>query len=187
MKTNQENTHVCPWWLAYTFDNPLRRLIHNPAKILAGLVKDGDAVLDLGCGMGYFSIGMARLVGDSGRVISVDLQAEMLDRVRTRAEQQNLISRIQLHQCQPDRIGLSEPVDFALAFWMVHEVPNRRSFLAEVRNLLKPEARFLVVEPKLHVSAADLQHTVELAGSVGLHPLAKPKVGISRSVLFAPN
>ena len=48
--------HVCPWWFAYTFDNPLRRLVHNPEKMLQKFIKEGDTVVDIGCGMGYFSI-----------------------------------------------------------------------------------------------------------------------------------
>ena len=71
--------HVCPWWLCYSFDNPLRRLIHNPQRILSPYIKQGMTVLDAGCGMGYFSIGMAKMVGDSGKVIAVDLQQKMLD------------------------------------------------------------------------------------------------------------
>ena len=53
--------HVCPWWLAYTFDNPLRRLIHNPRDIFSGYVKEGMTVMDVGCGMGYFTLGLAEL------------------------------------------------------------------------------------------------------------------------------
>ena len=64
------HTGVCTWWIAYTFDNPLRRLIHKPQKVLGNYVKEGMAVMDLGCGMGHFSIGMAGLVGSTGRVIA---------------------------------------------------------------------------------------------------------------------
>lgn len=90
--------HVCPWWLAYTFDNPLRRILHPPEKVLSGLVSQGQTVLDIGCGMGHFSIGMARMVGESGRVIALDLQDQMLDRVRRRAEKQRLSDRLILHK-----------------------------------------------------------------------------------------
>lgn len=187
MTTKQDNTHVCPWWLAYTFDNPLRRLFQDPHRILGGFVKEGQTVLDIGCGMGYFSLGLARLVGPTGKVISVDLQQEMLARVQARATQQGLQERIHLHQGRPDSLGLEEPVDFALAFWMVHEVSNRAAFLTEVRDVLKPEARFLVVEPKLHVSASDFQKTVDSARAVGLKPFTEPEVRMSRAILFARN
>jgi ubiquinone/menaquinone biosynthesis C-methylase UbiE len=153
--------------------------------MLGEYVRPGQTVVDIGCGMGYFSLGVAKLVGPSGQVISVDLQQEMLDRVRSRAEQQGLQERIRLHRCQPNSLGLDEPVDFILAFWMVHEVPNREVFLTEVRDLLKSEARFLVAEPKFHVSATDFQKTVALARSVGLTPCAEPEVGMSRAMLFA--
>jgi 2-polyprenyl-3-methyl-5-hydroxy-6-metoxy-1,4-benzoquinol methylase len=54
--------HVCPWWLAYTFDNPIRRFFHKPDQMLAKFVKEGMTVVDIGCGMGYFSIGLAKIL-----------------------------------------------------------------------------------------------------------------------------
>lgn len=177
--------HVCPWWLAYTFDNPLRRLIHNPQKMLARLLDRGQTALDIGCGMGFFTLAMARLVGEEGRVIAADLQPQMLARVSGRAEQAGLLSRIRLHPCpSPDRLGLTETVDFALAFWMVHEVPDTAQFLSECRQLLKPGARLLVVEPKLHVPLARFEHMVELARTAGLQPGPGPQVALSRAVLL---
>ncbi len=58
--------HVCPWWGGYFLDNPLRRLLHNPAKILGPYVKAGMRVMDVGCGMGFLSIATAKMVGDGG-------------------------------------------------------------------------------------------------------------------------
>ena len=97
--------NVCPWWLCPTFDNPLRRLIHNPDRILAGLVRPGETALDLGCGMGYFSIPLARLVGPEGKVICVDLQEQMLAGVRRRAERAGVADRIRLHRAGTDGLG----------------------------------------------------------------------------------
>ncbi|MEI8375312.1 MAG: hypothetical protein WCJ35_21030 [Planctomycetota bacterium] len=59
--------HVCPWWGGYFIDNPIRRLFHNPVKIVGPYVKPGMTVMDV-CGMGFCSIAMAKLVGDSGLV-----------------------------------------------------------------------------------------------------------------------
>jgi ubiquinone/menaquinone biosynthesis C-methylase UbiE len=177
--------HVCPWWLAYTFDNPLRRLIHNPEKMLAGLIERGDTVLDVGCGMGYFSIGMAKLVGEEGLVISADIQKQMLERVGRRAGRLGLLNRIRLHLSEPSGIGLTEKVDFALAFWMVHEVPDTEGFLHEIGKLLTPESRFLLAEPKLHVSAPRFQEMVDVAGNAGLRIVSRMKVRWSHAVLLA--
>ena len=69
---------ICPWWLAYTFDNALRRLFQRPEPMLAAYVQTGMTAMDVGCGMGYFSIGMAKMVGSSGKVIAVDVQQRML-------------------------------------------------------------------------------------------------------------
>ena len=180
------DNHVCPWWLCFTFDNPLRRLLHNPEKILRDWIASGQTVIDIGCGMGYFSLPMARLVGSTGHVIAADLQDQMLQQLQRRAVQADLQSRIRLHRCQPETLGLNEQADFVLTFWMVHEVPNQSTFLQEIRNLLKPNARYLLVEPKIHVSGTDFQKTVEAAEAVGLKPCAKPNIGISRAVLFSP-
>ena len=70
---------VCPSWLAFVLNNPLRKLLQNPEKILKGLVQEGQTAVDLGCGPGFFTLPLARMVGESGRVIAVDLQSKMLD------------------------------------------------------------------------------------------------------------
>ncbi len=184
------DNHVCPWWLAFTFDNPLRPLLHDPDKMLRGLVAPGQTAIDLGCGMGYFSVALARLVGENGRVVAVDLQDKMLQKVERRAQRAGVERRIRLHQCQPNHLGISESADFVLAFWMMHEVPDKSEFLRQVRGLLKPKARLLIVEPKLHVSASSFQKTIDLALANGfeLTSLARlcpaPFVRLSRAALF---
>jgi ubiquinone/menaquinone biosynthesis C-methylase UbiE len=112
--------HVCPWWLCFTFDNIFRKLIHDPVKILRPYIKTGDMVLDTGPGMGYFTIPLAQMVGEKGRVIAADIQERMLLALAKRAEQAGVEKRIILHLCSPDSLGLQEKVNFILAFWMVH-------------------------------------------------------------------
>ena len=175
---------VCNWWIAYTFDNPLRRLIHKPQKVLGNYVQEGMTVMDLGCGMGHFSMGMAGLVGGTGRVIAVDLQQKMLDVMERRAQRSGLADRILPHLCQADDIGTEEPVDFILAFWMVHEVPDQNKFFKQLKSLLTAEGQILIAEPKMHVTAEDLNSTVDIAQSCGLQCIAEPAIKFSHSALL---
>ena len=179
-----DSLRICPWWLSSTLDNPIRRLIHNPEEILGGYIESGQTVLDLGCGSGTFTIALAKMVGETGKVIAVDVQDEMLQIVRKKATKARLESRIITHKSEPDRIGISDKVDFALAFYMVHEVPNAKAFLKEIASLLKPEGKLLIAEPIFHVSASSFKKTLEAAQLAGLKPILKPMIRFSRSILF---
>lgn len=177
-------THTCPWWLIFTFDNPFRKLIHNPRRILAGMVKPGDAVLDVGCGMGYFTLTLADLAGPGGRVQAADLQVRMLAGLRRRAERAGLADRIDPVVCGPDRIGVVGPIDFALAFWMIHEVRDPEPFLREIRDALRRGGRLLIVEPRLHVTGEAFERTVGLAERLGFVVAEWPRVRLSRAALL---
>lgn len=179
-----EPARVCSSRNARFLDNWVRRYIHNPDRIIGRYIEQGQTVLDLGSGPGMFSLAMARMVGEGGKVISVDIQEEMLQILRRKSEDAGLKSRIHLHKSRPDGIGIEERVDFALAFYMVHEVPDKEKFLREVASLLKPEGRFLIVEPKLHVSKLSFEETVEVAIASGLKLISRPKVFFSRAVLL---
>ena len=148
-------------------------------------VSPGDTVVDLGCGGGFFSVALAKMVGDNGRVIAVDLQKEMLDITSDFAVKNGVLERIILHRCKSDDIGLSdEKVDFALAFYMVHEVPDRKAFLRQVSELLKPDAHFMMIEPSHHVTAEQFDQILNEAGSVGLKQLRPLRMMFSRGMLF---
>jgi ubiquinone/menaquinone biosynthesis C-methylase UbiE len=179
--------HVCPWWCCFTFDNFLRRIFHNPEKILRPYVTEGNSVLDIGPGMGYFSIPLTGMVGEKGKVIAVDVQPEMLRALRRRAKRAGVEEQITTHLCKADSLGLNMQVDFILAFWMAHEVPNQPAFFKEIKSLLKPSGKFLLSEPILHVNQARYEKTVETAESVGLVLKERPKISLSRSALFAAN
>jgi ubiquinone/menaquinone biosynthesis C-methylase UbiE len=183
-QSSSNHQRVCPWWLCFTFDNIFRKLLQNPERILKPYIVRGWTVLDVGPGMGYFTIPLAKLVGDTGKVIAADLQQEMLDGIHHRALRAGVQDRIKLHQSTPDSIGISESIDFCLAFWMVHEVPDRTRFLAEISSRLKLGGLLLLVEPKLHVSKEDFNKTLGIAENTELSVTDQPKIFLSYSAIL---
>ncbi len=178
--------HVCPWWACYLFDNPLRKLFQDPYEILSPYVKQGFTVIDIGPGMGYFTIPLLKLVGKDGKVIAVDIQEEMLTVLKRRALKAGVGARLITHLSQPDDFGLKEKADFILAFWMLHEVTDKSRFLKNVKKLMKGAACLLIVEPRLHVTKSAFDRTTGTAQASGLKIKAYPAVSLSRAILVAP-
>jgi ubiquinone/menaquinone biosynthesis C-methylase UbiE len=176
--------HVCPVENAGSLDNRIRTWVQNPQKILGPYLKEGMTVLDIGCGPGFFSIPMAHMVGKSGRVIAADLQDGMLRKLRDKIQGTDLEERITLHQCEEQRIGLSEKVDLLVAFYMIHELPDIEGFFHEVSSILKPNGRVFIAEPPFHVSKIAFEATLRKARNAGFIPVEQPKVLLSKTVLL---
>ncbi len=177
--------HTCPSWFSFTLDNFLRKRFHDPSAILRDFIRPGYTVLDIGCGPGYFTIPMALMAGESGKVIAADLQKNMLDRMMAKAAGLGLGGRIRAVQCTPDDIMVRDKADFILTFWMVHEVRDVAQLFRQIASVMKEGSRYLLVEPKLHVAGRRYREILELAGKAGLKPQAEPSVSLSRSVLFS--
>jgi ubiquinone/menaquinone biosynthesis C-methylase UbiE len=182
---NEEKKHrVCPVEKAGMLDFILRKWLQNPGKILRPYVQEGMTALDLGCGPGFFTLPMARLVGKTGNVTAADLQQGMLAIVKNKIANSELAAIVKLHQSRPEGIGLAEKFDFILVFYMLHEVPDPAGFLREIRSLLKPKGRVLIVEPKWHVAQNDFQESIGLMKQAGLDVLAEPGIHFSRAVVL---
>jgi ubiquinone/menaquinone biosynthesis C-methylase UbiE len=177
--------HVCPWWLCFTFDNIFRKLVQDPEKILKPYIQEGSTVLDIGCGMGYFTIASARMVGEKGQVIAADIQEQMLLALKRRAKRAGLEKRIVLQLNAQDSLEIDRKADFALAFWMIHEVPDRVRFLQQIKLTLKSGALFLMAEPTIHVNREMYENTIQTAQEVGFILRSSPRIFLSRSALFS--
>lgn len=148
------NTHVCPWWLGYFLAAPIRKLVHNPVAILGPYIQSGHTVLDLGSAMGFFSLPMARLVGENGRVVCVDVQQKMINGLKRRATKSGLAGRMDFRICESATLAiddLARTVDFALAFAVVHEVPDPERLFTEIHKALKIGGHLLLSEHTGHV------------------------------------
>lgn len=159
---------VCPVELAGSLDNRIRKFFHNPEKILRPHIQEGMSALDLGCGPGFFTLAMSRLVGDSGSVCAADLQQGMLEIVQRKVRGTELEPRISLHLCGENSIGLKpNSFDRILMFWMLHEVPQKLNFLSEIKSFLRPNGYVFLVEPFGHVSSKTFLQEMNLAREAG--------------------
>jgi ubiquinone/menaquinone biosynthesis C-methylase UbiE len=176
---------VCPVELSNSLDSKIRRWLQNPRKILAPFIRTGMTALDLGCGPGFFSIELAGHVGAAGKVIAVDLQQGMLNRLHDKVKGTEFEGRITLVQCEKDNINVSETVDFILAFYMVHEIPDKDALFRQLNKILSDQGQCLLVEPKLfHVSEKDFQATLRLAQNNGFEIFPGPKLLASWSAIL---
>ncbi|MGA2186571.1 MAG: class I SAM-dependent methyltransferase [Bryobacteraceae bacterium] len=179
--------HVCPWWLGYLLASPLRRFSQDPAAILSPYIREGMTVLEPGPGMGFFTLELARRVGASGRVVAVDIQPKMLAVLKRRLAKRGLLAGVDARLAEPDSLGLADlngTVDFALAFAMVHELPDAALFFAEVAASLKPGASVLLAEPRGHVKPPDFEAELKLAAEAGLRVTDRPSIPRSHSALL---
>ena len=99
-------------------------------------ISEGATVCDLGCGNGYWTLPMAREVGETGKVYAVDIQPEMLQKLRVRAEKAN-VNNIEMVQGDIDDPGLPEnEIDLLLMVDVYHEFSHPESMLWGIRRSL---------------------------------------------------
>ncbi len=177
MTDQNASPHVCSHRHSFSLDNIFRSLIQPPKKIVGPYIAEGDTVIDLGCGPGFFTLPMAELAGNAGHVIAVDLQSEMLAKIRKKLDGSPLKNRITLHRCRADSLNLDESVraDFVLAYYMIHETPDQPAFFKAIKKILKPGGKVLVVEPPFHVNKKAFSKSMEYAEKSGFTVLETPR------------
>lgn len=111
----------------------------NPLA-LAG-IREGEVVVDLGCGGGMDVFLAARKVGASGRVIGVDMTTEMLERARAGQEKLGL-TNVEFHQSTIDKLPLPDnSVDCVISNCVINLVPDKSAVFREILRVLKPSGR----------------------------------------------
>ena len=117
----------------------------------------------------------------------MDVQERMLDGLRRRAGRAGLLPRIDLRLAREESLGVEDlagRVDLALAFAMVHELPDAGRFFQEVRRTLAPGGVLFLAEPTGHVSGAAFEATLAAAEQAGLHREPGPAVARNLTALL---
>ena len=179
--------HVCPWWVGYLLLNPLRRFVQRADKIFGYCISPGMTVLEIGPGMGFFSLDTARLLGPEGHLVCVDIQAKMIEVLKKRAAKAGLSDRIEARICGTASLGIDDlagQVDLALVIATAHEVPDRQGLFNQVRDSLKPDGRLFLAEPGSHVKQEVFDKIEAAATDSGFNLIERPRMFRSRAVLM---
>jgi ubiquinone/menaquinone biosynthesis C-methylase UbiE len=148
-------------------------LFRDPYKALkaAGL-KPGQRVLEVGCGPGFFTIPAARMVGEEGSVVALDVSPLAVERVQQKIEEEG-VSNVQTTLADAADTGLpDQSFDLVLLFGFAHPVGDMEGILTELHRLLRP-AGILSVEGRLR-SSSDLFSPVKRQGRVSQFRKAVP-------------
>lgn len=131
----------------YRLDSPERRKLLPPDETLynAGLSKN-DIFVDIGCGIGYFSIPASKIVGSKGKVYSLDTSIEMLEELKKRIIENKIENIVPILTKDYDFKFDSEIGTFALMSNVLHEVDDKLLFLKETNRILKTEGKLCIIE-----------------------------------------
>ncbi len=181
-------TGSVPGRVSGILDKRVRKRLHNPVQIVRPYIREGMVTADIGCGLGMFSFTMARMVGPEGKVYAVDIHEKLILSIWNRLQYKKhaAIRKTLIPYVSRDgALSFSHQLDFALAFWMLHETVDRNDFLGQIYRSLKDDGMFLLSEPKIHVSAREWNNSVDIALANGFTILKRPRIFFSQSVLLA--
>lgn len=173
---------------AHKLEDPERLKWLPPAEVLLRLhLTRGARVSDIGAGTGYFSIPLAKEIGPSGEVFAVDLQQEMLDRLRQKLDQPDAPQNISLHLGPASRLPLPDSsVDLAFYANIWHELSDPDAAFREALRVAKSQGRIAILDwrsdqqsppgpPQAHRVSAET--IVNLLQTSGCHDVGCYNVG----------
>jgi ubiquinone/menaquinone biosynthesis C-methylase UbiE len=159
----------CPASLSWLVDLPFRRRYLRPVLDRVG-TQAGETVLELGPGPGAFTVEAARRAGPEGKLVAVDIQAEMIEKVKRRVRAAGL-NNVQTHVASAYELPLPEAsVDRAFLVTVLPEIPDPVRGLREVFRVLKPGGILSTTEEFLDPDYPLRRTTTAWAKAAGFQP-----------------
>jgi ubiquinone/menaquinone biosynthesis C-methylase UbiE len=128
-----------PQFMANMIDNPLRRKVQPPDELaMRHGVEPGMTVLDVGPGNGTYTLAAARRVGPAGKIVAIDIEPKMIERVQRRVQKTgatNIEARLADVYALPFDDGT---LDAAYMITVIGEIPEPERAMREIRRVLKP-------------------------------------------------
>lgn len=128
-----------PSFLASLIDNPLRRRIQPPDRMaLRHHIEPGMTVLEIGPGNGTYTLATARRVGDHGKVVALDIEPKMVERVIRRAQAEG-VTNIEAWVADVYQLPFEDGIfDAVYMIAVIGEIPHIERALMELKRVLSP-------------------------------------------------
>lgn len=122
---------------------------NKPDEIINNLkILPGQRIADIGSGGGYFSFRFAKLVGNNGKVYSIDTNKELLEFISNNAKQQEQ-SNIVTILATENNIPLADgKIDLIFMRNVYHHITNRVEYVKKLKNILKSDGKVAIIEYK---------------------------------------
>ncbi len=137
----------CPWQVAGILENPLRHRFMSPQKTMDRIgLSEGMTVLELGPGPGFLTAEAARRVGSSGKLYSLDIQIQMLDKVKRKLRRNGVDSAGLILGDATTLPFQDNSLDLAFLVYVLGEIPDGDTALRELNHVLKPGGVLSIAE-----------------------------------------
>ena len=128
-------------------------------------IKEGQTILDFGCGPGHYAIAAAKMVGAKGKVYALDIHPLAVRSVEKKAEKEGLTNIITILSDKDTRLP-DQSIDVALAYDMIHMVKDKQALARELHRVLKSNGLLSVIVG--HIKVEDVLKILEEDGPFSL-------------------
>lgn len=140
-------------------ESPERHRNFPPEELLRRFgvgLREGEVLLDVGCGPGFFALPAARLIGPSGRVIGIDTAPEMVEAANGRAREAG-VANLEVLRSEENTFPVADSaVDLLWIAFLAHELLEPVAFFRECRRVLRPGGRLAVIDWRKDPEAAEM-------------------------------
>jgi ubiquinone/menaquinone biosynthesis C-methylase UbiE len=130
----------------------------------AGL-KEGQTILDFGCGPGHYAIAAAKMVGANGKVYALDIHPLAVRSVEKKAKKEGLTNITTMLSDKDTRLP-DQSIDIALAYDMIHMVKDKQALARELHRVLKSNGLLSIIVG--HINVEDVLKILEQDGLFSL-------------------
>jgi len=139
--------HQDPTAYMASLDDPARDEYQMPEEVVRALaLRQGETVADIGSGTGYFSLRLARAVGESGRVYAVDVSPDMVRHLNRRLRDAGITNVVTVLAEPDDPLLADRSVDRFVVVNTWHHIENQPDYLAKMKRMLRPGGQVVHID-----------------------------------------